>query len=1543
MKIKVATAITAAVLSMSILSASAEFINDNALVHTVKSVEATSMNKSHRYNKKHTQKIIPDKNLNTKTSTYIIRLTDMPIATYNGNIKGLEATNPQIVKKSLYKNLVTSHKSSQQIRKELRLDLQSPAAVAYGNFLKNKQTSFIRQAQNKLGYNLDVIYQYQNAFNGLAVRLTPAEAEKLSSFADVAYIERERIEQIETDIGPTHIGATSVWNGQGQSASNMGEGVIIGVIDTGINSDHDSFADIGADGYNHTNPWGAGNYVGDCATDFPEMCNDKLIGVRSYSSVTNAYLDSTIFGDNPPAANGEDYNGHGSHTASTSGGNILNDVPLLDLETDQEEGDGIDNTGFKFPQVSGVAPHANIVAYQICQPGDTGDTYSGCPGAAIIAALEDAVADGVDVINFSISGGGDPWNSPSELTFLAAQEAGIFAAVSAGNSGPTESTTEKSAPWYTIVGAATHGRSIEFSKEIGEFSGGNSNLPSFEGGSSSGAITASIVYAGDFNNPNDPNNDSAQCLKAFPQGTFNGEIVVCDRGEIARVQKAINVADGGAGGYVLANIDGGTNDIASDHYVIPGIHINNADGNLLREWLASGNGHTASISATVGEQVIGQADDTANFSSRGPNSFVNGIMTPSVTAPGVDIYAAYSDQQFGHDVNSPAPADFAFLNGTSMSAPHVAGAGAVLKSSHPTWTPDNIRSALMLTATPNVKKEDGTTPASFFDMGSGRIQVDLADKTGLIMNETAANYTAANPATGGSPKTLNIPSLSDASCVSLCNWTRTFTATEAGSWSADSIVYSQGIEISVSPAAFDLAAGESKTLTISVNALSAQRDTWLFGHLVLTSNTHPTARLPLSIKVSNGDMPDSVSFDSHRDKDSFLAKNFVAIEVDELVARSHGLVKANLAESSLLADSNNNSPYDDLTDGVNVTTYNVPSDAKRFVVEVTQSASPDLDIFVGRDTNGDGVPQENEEIALSATATALEKVDLTTPEAGNYWVIIQNWASSGEEASDTYTLATAIIENESNENLTIETSKTINQLTAFDVRFSWDMPNSMDGDLYYGAVDLGTSAENAGNMGVIPVDIKRSTNDVTIENDAQSYMQPDDIINYNVEVLANFTSEDRDYTLTATIPSGMTLDTASVTGNGVVADKTITWTVNQPALYGLSPNYSMRTNAQDASCQLPNLGQGNNGYIDLATLGVPIGNINGDTQTATYNVPANFLGTLYSSLNVAEDGFVYFSGEHSDEPWINQSLPNTKAPNNLVAPFWRDHTVARSKTSGISVAEIGEAWTIVEFDDMYNYEYIENGETAIDDVLDFEVIFDNNTGNFMFAYDNVAHNYGDELGGTVGYENVDGTSGRADIYVGTGDSIGSVESIESGLIMCYTLNLVPVEPQKFTFTAQIDNDFSGGPLDVVLAHSLNNIYTETVTDNDSTRFQVEGSPTAIVNAPSTVNEGNQLTFDGSSSMDPNGDQLTYTWEQVSGSTVSFSKNAAKIRFQAPKFSVSNNAISFQLTVDDGKGNSDSTTATVTINEVKSKSGGGGSFGWLILLLLPFLWSRQPSS
>ncbi|MFB0980541.1 MAG: S8 family serine peptidase [Alteromonadaceae bacterium] len=1128
MRNKVAVAVSTALITVSLSSVASVDIASKTLTFEANPA-LKSITNSKLANNTYSTKFVAEKNLAAGVYTYIVRLKDMPLATYDGSIAGLAATNPNIAKKELFAKLAKSKMTSQQIRNELRLDTKSTDSVQYTNFLESKQADFLTQAKSKLGKNAQVVYQYKNAFNGLALNLTQDEAAKLSSLNSVAFVERERMEQMDTDTGPIHIGATQVWEGEGPTAVNMGEGVIIGVIDSGVNSDHDSFADVGGDGYDHTNPWGAGVYVGDCAGDFASMCNDKLIGVRSYASVTDNYDDVAVYGDTPPAKNGEDYGGHGSHTASTAGGNILKNVSLVDPEFGEAESDGINSTGFEFEQISGVAPHANIVAYQICNSGDSGDTYSGCPGAAIIAALDDAVADGVDILNYSISGGGDPWTSSTELGFLAAQQAGIFAAVSAGNSGPGAYTTPKSAPWYTAVGASTHGRTVAFDKELNGFTGGDTELAALEGSSASEGITAKIVWAGDYTNSNDVSGDPAQCLEPFPEGTFDGEIVVCDRGAIARTQKAINVADGGAGGYVLGNIDGGAESVANDVYIIPGIHMNAENGNSLRTWLASGIDHMATITAAAGELVIGQADDMAGFSSRGPNLYVDNIMSPSVTAPGVSIYAAYSDQQFGHDVTGTAPADFAFLQGTSMSSPHTAGAGAVLKSAHPTWTPDNIRSALMLTATTDVRKEDGETPADVFDMGSGSIRVNLATNTGLVMDETFANYMKANPSVSGKPETLNIPSMANTKCIDTCSWTRTFTATADASWAVTTNSPATGteetpipstMELTVTPSSFDILAGETQTITVTADVSASAANVWNFGDVTLTSAGMPDARLPLLVQVGGNNLPTSASIVANRADGSIT---YTGLKSEDL----SGTVTAVAYESNVIEEVTLGVP--DGSYGLHEVTFT--ETVPQVVFTTSSDEAPDADLVI--------YDASFSVIGVSQGSDTNELVSFTDLAAGTYYAAIWAYTPSAPGATDAVNLQISTTNFNEDSISEVVTTSLMQNANDFDLTLTWTGARNNAG-----LVEL----KDADSNFVIPWSISLGKSDVVeviadeLVNGLQT-MEPGVAQPVAFEIAPNFTNSDKVYTLVAEVTEGQEI--SNVNNDGVVDGNLVTWMITR--------------------------------------------------------------------------------------------------------------------------------------------------------------------------------------------------------------------------------------------------------------------------------------------------------------------------------------------------------------------------------------------------------------
>jgi subtilisin family serine protease len=1055
---------------------------------------------------------------------YVVHLADAPVALYEGGIEKYAATKPN----------------------NRKLQLDSPAVESYSGYLASKHDQFLSLLKKQV-VNVEPTLAYKIAFNGLAIKLSQDQASAISRLPGVLKVVKDRIYKLDTDTGPSLIGAPAVWSGAAQDSGvgTYGEGVVVGIIDSGINTDHPSFSAVAGDGYVHINPFGSGVYLGDCAGDFSNLCNSKLIGVYSYPVITDEYADTDVFGIDLPR-NGEDYGGHGSHVAGTAAGNILLNTPESLPELGAIESDGI-ATGFVFDRISGVAPRANIISYQVCWGGreDAGDTYGDCSGAAINAAIEDAIQDQVDIINYSISGGGQPWNSSTELAFLAAQNAGIFVATSAGNSGPSAGSTVKYAPWYTAVAASEHGRSISYQKQLTNFSGGNTNLSSLTGTSNSGGITAPIVYAGDFSNPNDPNNDPAQCLEAFPAGTFSGQIVVCDRGEIARVQKAVNVRDGGAGGYVLGNVVGGSDNLANDQYVVAGIHLQSAQASLLRNWLAFGSNHVATITASSGNIIINQQreDVLAGFSSKGPSNSIS-TLTPAIGGPGVQIYAAWADQQFGHDGHEPAAGDFSYLSGTSMSSPHVAGSAALIKAAQPAWTPDNIRSALAMTASRTVKKEDAVTNADWFDSGSGRVQVDKAVEAGLIMNETAANYAAADPNIGGEPRELNLPSITDNQCANTCVWSRTFTAAKSGTWSVNSETISPNIQITSTPASFSLNVGETQIITTIIDVTNASSSDWLFGAVTMTANGQPDLHLPVSVYPTAGSIPELLRITAGRLADSYLVKNIKSKTQTSFTATTLGFTKANEVNGEILQDSTPTFVFDDIQQGVNLFEFDVDSSHQRIVAQITQSSATDIDLFLVFDANGNGIPEDVEVVNSSTTSGSIEYIDTTELSLGKYWVMVQNYEAGIEGQADTYNLFYAAV-NESTDDTSLSFSvpSSVSAGNAFDVRANWDLGDAQTDDKFYGIVVFG----NAGapdDSGVSLFNLTKGGQDVELRS-AASFINIGENTEFHILVKGTSSPENRNYDITLPIPSGFSLDANSVGQGGAVSGNEVNWNITK--------------------------------------------------------------------------------------------------------------------------------------------------------------------------------------------------------------------------------------------------------------------------------------------------------------------------------------------------------------------------------------------------------------
>ena len=257
----------------------------------------------------------------TEPAIYLIMLSDAPLANYEGGITGLEATNPTA-------------------RGENKLDAESSESRSYIHYLDEQRAEAIEGINKSLDRELKVVYEYVAAMNGFAAEMTPEEAAQVAALPDVLLVQRDQEFELQTDAGPTWMGAPGIWSGTdtGGLPGTLGEGVIVGVIDTGIDPWNPSFADIGGDGYDHTNPWGSGTYVGVCDSGHPSYdatfpCNDKLIGAWGYA---------TVNGGDP-----RDANGHGSHTASTAAGNFVYDTVIT-------------TTAVFTADISGIAPHANV-------------------------------------------------------------------------------------------------------------------------------------------------------------------------------------------------------------------------------------------------------------------------------------------------------------------------------------------------------------------------------------------------------------------------------------------------------------------------------------------------------------------------------------------------------------------------------------------------------------------------------------------------------------------------------------------------------------------------------------------------------------------------------------------------------------------------------------------------------------------------------------------------------------------------------------------------------------------------------------------------------------------------------------------------------------------------------------------------------------------------------------------------------------------------------------------------------------------------------
>jgi len=708
------------------------------------------------------------------------------VASYSGTVRGFRATSPSVTGRKLTARRVST--------------------ARYLRYVKVRERSITARVRAAAPATR-ITHRYRVVYGGVAAVVSGNKVRQILRVPGVVAVQRDALNHPQTDSSGAFIGTPAAYDAL-HTTRNAGAGLLLGNLDTGVWPEHPSFADQGnLPRYRGPAiPCNFGDNPLTTAND-PFVCNNKLVGGRAFM----ATYDSVNGTGYTYADTARDSEGHGSHTASTSAGNVVRNVQTL---------------GPQLSRILGMAPGSQIAEYRVCGP-------EGCFGSDTMAAAEQAILDGVDVINYSISGGTSPTTDPTELAFLDAYAAGVFVAASAGNDGPTAGTANHLSPWVTTVAASTQRR--EFASHV-TLTASNGDTYGVDGATiTAGAGPLPVVESSAA-----PYSDQF-CANPAPAGTFTGKLVVCVRGAgIGRVTKGFNVLQGGAAGMILVNPS--LADVETDNHWLPAVHV--ADGTALQAFMAGHTGVTGSF--TAGAARDGQGDVMAAFSSRGP---AGAFIKPDITAPGVQILAAMTPTPTD-PVNGPPGQYYQAIAGTSMSSPHIAGVALLLKAVHPSWGPGQIKSAMMTQATTAVVKEDLTTPADPFDMGSGRIAVAQAMDAPLTISDTAAHF-AALTADPLHAIDLNIPSINAPTMPGRVTTTRTVkNVTSKTLRVTPRASTGAGTKISFEPGGLTLKPGERGSFAITIES-SAPVGSQQFASIRFDTSAG-TARVPVAFVPKQG-------------------------------------------------------------------------------------------------------------------------------------------------------------------------------------------------------------------------------------------------------------------------------------------------------------------------------------------------------------------------------------------------------------------------------------------------------------------------------------------------------------------------------------------------------------------------------------------------------------------------------------------------------------------------------------------------------------------
>jgi subtilisin family serine protease len=838
------------------------------------------------------------------------------------------------------------------------------------------------------------VHDFTNALNGFSALISHEQAVALAANKNVRLVMPDELRQLETDASGEFLGLTG--RGAAWASGITGEGIVVGVIDSGIWPEHPSFADDGSYYAPPIPPLDETTYpacdfgnTAHNADDAPFTCNNKLVGARQ----TMLTYRTLIGADPDEFDSARDDDGHGTHTAATAAGNAGVEASIF---------------GTSFGTVSGVAPRAHVIAYK-------GLGNLGGFGSDLAASIDQAVADGVDVINYSV-GGGATLTGPDDIAFLFAADAGVFVATSAGNSGPGAATIggPASVPWLTSVGASTQKRFFKGEIWLGSMSpsgstdaADTSNGESWWGTKYKGAsITpgtdgklplVDAEYAGgDLCTPG-----------TLDEAVVTGKIVLCRRGAIARAAKSLAVYQAGGAGMILYNNSNDDNLFTDSHWV-PSVHVDLDEGLAIKDYIAAASYPKARIKTGMLARWP-NAPTMAIFSSRGPDPVAEDIIKPDVTAPGVQILAGASP--FPDPGSTPPGELFQAIAGTSMSSPHVAGLFALLKQANPDWTPAMAKSALMTTSHRKVLDNDRATKADPFDLGAGHVKPGKVNKKGSSFNPGIV-YDAgfndylgflcdAEPAVFSDPEgtcgaleaagvptdasDLNLPSIGIAELAGSQTVTRTVTsvAERTVTWRAR-VKAPAGYDVVVTPNRLRLAPGETASFEVTIsNDGTGEPGVWSFGNLRWKSK-RAKAYSPIAVRGSLLDAPAVVSETGTEGSGSF---DVLFGYSGDYTAAPHGLSADAPTSGEISQDPDQTYPSPDDGAGVDKIDFAVAGSA--FVRwSLVIPGDDDIDLFL---ENSSGTI-----IASSTNGGTDELIELVLPPDDTYTMVVHGWSVPNE-------------------------------------------------------------------------------------------------------------------------------------------------------------------------------------------------------------------------------------------------------------------------------------------------------------------------------------------------------------------------------------------------------------------------------------------------------------------------------------------------------------------------------------------------------------------